>query len=257
LGCVFTAHILFEMVLLSPAVLCCCPLIKILEHLIASFSSPTKNRIVGAAARIDPSSRLFVSTTAIVGTLAFASAFAVSGNALWWAGTMLHLPWPLALPLAVDLPLVAFALSALARRSRGQGTKSSMAWLLMFSLVSIAINIWHSLSLGAVGVDLIGSIFISAVIPIAILSTSEQLLSVLVAPPATNDIERLQREARASDKTASTIGASTVKPRKGSAEHADRIATIRDRQAILGGVSNASLQREGFSMSEINQAAGS
>jgi hypothetical protein len=74
---------------------------------------------------------------------------------------------------------------------------------------------------------------------------------VLVAPPATNDVERLQREARASDRTASTPGA-PVKPRKGSAEHADRLATIRGRQSVLGGVSNSSLQREGFSMAGIS-----
>jgi len=217
----------------------------------AVFSSPSKDRITGAAARIDPASKGFVRATTVVGVLSFAAAFAVSGNALYWAGVQIHLPFPLALPLAIDLPLVVFALAALARRARGQNTGPSMAWLLLFSFASVAINIWHALSLNAVGVHLVGNLFVASIIPIAILSTSEQLLSVLVAPPA-HDPDRLQREARAADRL--TDGPATevrARPKRGTPESDDRLADIRDRKAAAGGASTAELKREGFSMSEI------
>jgi len=221
----------------------------------ATFTSPTKERITGAAARIDPASKGFVRATTMVGVLSFASAFAVSGSALYWAGVQIHLPYPLALPLAIDLPLIVFALSALSRRGRGQSTGPSMAWLLLFSFASVAINIWHALSLDAVGVHLLGSLFVASIIPIAILSTSEQLLSVLVAPPA-HGADRLQREARAADRL-TTAPATEVRarPKRGTPEFDDRVADIRDRKAAAGGVSNAELKREGFLMSEINASS--
>lgn len=220
----------------------------------ATFTSPSTVRIQSAAARIDPTSRGFVRVTAAVGILSFAAAFAVSGSSLYWAGGQIHLPLPIVVPLAMDAPMVAFALAALSKRARGQSTRSSIAWIGVFSAISVSINAWHSLSIGALGLDLIGALFLAVATPIAILATSEQILGVLVAPPAHNDNDRLQREARAADRLATTPAGPQPRARRGSDERADQVADVRDRLAVPGGVSVKELREAGFAGSVISEA---
>jgi hypothetical protein len=187
-------------------------------------------------ARISPTSRAFVLTTTAVTVLAFAAAFTISGFSQVWAGGQLGLPiWArFAVPLAVDMPLLAFALSSIARRAQGEPVWPSAAWLGVFSSASIAINIWHGISEpGAHGAAVWGLIGISALVPLAVIATSGEVLSILTAPPR-GSAEQRQALARVADRgqlagrAVQPAGRPTKLPKRGTPERADLAAVVRD-----------------------------
>lgn len=187
-------------------------------------------------ARISPTSRAFVLTTTIVTLLAFASAFTISGFSQVWAGGELGLPvWArFAVPLAVDMPLIAFALSSIARRAQGEPVWPSAAWLGLFSASSIAINVWHGISeAGAHGIALAGLVGLSALVPLAVIATSGEVLSILTAPPRGSaeqrrSIARVADRGLLAERSALATGRLVKLPKRGTPEREDLAAVVRD-----------------------------
>lgn len=205
---------------------------------VPTHTSSTLDRAAAAkpVARISPNSRAFVMTTTIVTLLAFTSAFTISGFSQVWAGGELGLPvWArFAVPLAVDMPLIAFALSSIARRAQGEPVWPSVAWLGLFSASSIAINVWHGISeAGAHGIALAGLVGLSALVPLAVIATSGEVLSILTAPPG-GSAEQRQALARVADRgqlaerSAPAARRSVKMPKRGTPERADLAAVVQD-----------------------------
>ncbi len=202
-------------------------------------------------ARISPTSHAFVMATTIVTFIAFAAAFTISGFSQVWAGGELGLPvWArFAVPLAVDAPLIAFALSSIARRGRGEAVWPSAAWLGLFSASSIAINVWHGISeAGAHGIAFWGLIGLSALIPLSVLATSGEVLSILTAPPR-GSVEQRQALARVADRgqlaerTVQAAGRPARLPKRGTPAREDLAAVVRDHVNAFPGASVAERAR--------------
>lgn len=202
----------------------------------ATFNSPTLDSMQASRpiARIRATSRSFIATTIGITIASFAAAFLVSGFAQVWVGSRIGLPpvATIAVVALIDFPLVAFGLGAISRAGRGESTRGSYAWIGLFVLVSIGMNIWHGFATTSVaGIEQIGLAAISILAPVAILATSHQVLSILVAPPATEDKARLQALARVVDREAlaapSAAGSKVTRPRSGSAEEQDLLDAIR------------------------------
>ena len=217
----------------------------------ATFNSPTLDSMRAAkpAARIRATSKLFVATTVGITIASFAAAFLVSGFAQVWVGGRIGLPPVAALSIValIDFPLIAFGLGAISRAGRGEPTRGSYAWILLFVLASIGMNIWHGFATTAMlGIEQIGLAAISILAPVAILATSHQVLTILVAPPTTEDKARLQALARVVDREALAVsvaaGSKAARPRSGSAEEQDLHEAIRTAYvAADGGVSREAL----------------
>jgi len=214
---------------------------RITDQRILTVPTHTSSALDHAAAakpvaRISPSSRAFVLTTTIVTLLAFTSAFTISGFSQVWAGGELGLPvWArFAVPFAVDMPLIAFALSSIARRAQGEPVWPSAAWLGLFSASSISINVWHGISTaGAHGIALAGLIGLSALVPLAVIATSGEVLSILTAP-SRGSVEQRRALARVvdrgqlSERPTPAAGRAVKLPKRGTPERDDLAAVVRD-----------------------------
>ena len=196
----------------------------------------TEARAARPAARIQATSRPFIYAAAASTILAFAAAFLVSGFSIYWAGvTLLHLPAlaAYALPVVVDSPMVAFALSGIARRGRGESSRMTTVSLVTFTLVSTGINSLHALSYGSHGLDLVGAVGLSAFTPVALLLTSEAALGVLVAP-VNGSREQLAALQRVADRDAAAPATARGAVRAGTAEARDLEAAVRARFEASG-----------------------
>ncbi|WP_166871518.1 HTH domain-containing protein [Salinibacterium sp. ZJ450] len=197
------------------------------------FDSPTliATEAQRPIARISPTSGAFVKVTVAVTLISFAAAFLISGFAQIWVGEQIGLPgWArIAVPLAIDAPMLAFGLGAISHRARGESTRGSYVWLATFTGASIGANVWHSASLGTVeGWGILGAVVVSALIPVAVLGTSEQVLGILVAPPTSTDRELLRAKARVVDRVAmSGQAAGSKRPRKSPDEAHDEAQLIK------------------------------
>ena len=230
----------------------------------ASFNSPTLDsmRAQKPIARIQSTSKAFVVTTIAITIASFAAAFLISGFAQVWVGERIGLP-PVArviVAVMVDAPLIAFGLGAISRAGRGESTRGSYAWILLFVFASIGMNLWHGFATtNMIGIEQIGLASISILAPVAILATSHQVLAILVAPPAT-DKARLQALARVVDRealsTPAVTGAKPARLRSGSAEEQDLHEAIRLAYiAADGGVSREALaQTHRVSVGTIDKA---
>ena len=217
----------------------------------ATFNSPTLDsmRASRPAARIRATSRAFVATTIAITIASFAAAFLVSGFAQVWVGSRIGLPpvATIAVVAMIDFPLIAFGLGAISRASRGESTRGSYLWIGLFVLASVGMNLWHGFATtNVLGIEQIGLAAVSILAPVAILATSHQVLSILVAPPATDDKARLQALARVVDREALAVsvaaGSKAARPRSGSAEEQDLHEAIRTAYvAADGGVSREAL----------------
>jgi len=196
---------------------------------VPSFSSSTLDaaRAAKPAARIQPTSRGFVAVTAGITAASFAASFFVSAWAQVWVGGQIGLPGAaaLVLPIAIDAPLIAFGMAAIAKRSRGERTWLAWLSLAVFTAASIGGNVWHGLATGdsdSIAAQ-IGVCAVAALIPLGVLLTSESALSILVAPPH-GSAEQRQALARVADRG---LLAAPGAAKRSRAETEDLAATAR------------------------------
>jgi hypothetical protein len=226
---------------------------------VPSFESSTL-KVAAAqkpAARISPTSRGFVITAVIVALVSFASSFLISGHAQVWVGEQLGLD-PMArfaVPLAFDAPMVAFGLSSISRRARGERITGSLAWLAAFALISIGANTWHVLATSnARGFGVIGLVAVSAFTPIGVLATSEQILGILVAPPTASreQLAALQRVADRGQLATQAVSGRAAK--RGTPEAEDLAEVVRSAHTANPTISKTALaQQFGLSATRIRE----
>lgn len=220
--------------------------------LVPKFESPTLSAARSRAARIDPASRGFITATVVVTLLAFASSFAISAAAQVWVGEQIGLPiWlRFAVPVAIDMPLIAFALGAVARRAQGESAILPWLSLALFTCASVAANAWHGLVVaGENGALVVGVVAVSALVPMGVLLTSESALGILVSRPASTDRQHLAALQRVADR------GQLAKPshRRSAAETKDLDAAARDL-ASSGETRSAIAKRLGISVEAVRKA---
>ena len=202
----------------------------------ATFNSPTIEALRGSkpVGRIQPTSAAFIWVTVIVVLSSLVASFFLSAQAQMYVAALFGVKgvFQLAMPIAIDAPLVAFALAALAKRARGEGVIGSFIWIGIFGLASIAINVVHTLEVNsATGWGVAVLVGVSVLIPLAVIGTSGAALSILVAPPQ-GDRPQLQALARVADREAhhaiAPIGTEPRKVKAGSAVDRDLQAAIQN-----------------------------
>jgi hypothetical protein len=205
-----------------------------------------------------------VITTVVVTLLAFVGAFSVSADSQLWVAGQIGVPAGVGsygVVLGIDAPLLAFSLGAIARRSRGESAASSWVWICLFSTASIALNSWHGISVSHTGSGL-GSVFVilvSSLMPLAVLGCSEQVVGILVAPPA-GSREQRQALARVADRgalPAQTVGAQKP-PKRGTPADLDLRETARALAQAEPGITKAEIaRRTGLNATGVREALNS
>jgi hypothetical protein len=186
----------------------------------------------------------------------FAASFFVSAFAQVWVGGRIHLPGAaaFALPVAIDAPLLAFGMAAIAKRSRGESTVLAWLSLSVFTAASIGANVWHGLEAGEPGstVGQIGVVAVSALIPLGVLLTSESVLSIIVQPPQ-GSAEQRQALARVADR--GLLGAAGAQAKPSAAEKQDA-AAVAAAMVQAGATQAAARKATGVSVAALKAALG-
>ncbi|GAB3249130.1 DUF2637 domain-containing protein [Arthrobacter pigmenti] len=146
--------------------------------------------------RINPDSiqALWV-TVALVGFLAVAS-FMVSFSGLHevaaWAGLPDWLRW--AVPVFIDVAILAYTLAVLIHRHRGEPTWASWVSLSGFTLVSMIANFAHAWAMPHPNLSqrIIGA-GVAALAPVAVFAATEQLGRLIIRHPVTEHVALMDR----------------------------------------------------------------
>lgn len=145
----------------------------------------------GKTNRINPDSiQALWLTVALVGFLAVAS-FMVSFTGLHevasWAGLPSWLRW--AVPVFIDVAILAYTLAVLIHRHRGEKTWLSWVSLAGFTLFSMVANAAHALALDHPDStqQIIGAA-VAALAPVSVFTATEQLGRLVIRHPATADV---------------------------------------------------------------------
>jgi hypothetical protein len=228
-----------------------------------TYESTTLNAQPATVARISATSRPFVIVTILVTVLAFVGAFSTSAVAQLWVAGQIGIPdWARAgVPLGVDAPLLAFTLGAISRRSRGESTVGSWIWLCVFSVASVGLNAWHGLNAAhtSSGFGPLFVILVSGLMPLSVIATSEQVVSILVTPP-TGSREQRQALARVADRgalpaQAQAKGQAPAKPGKGTPQAEDLHEVARALAQAEPGISKTEIaRRTGLSAMAVREA---
>lgn len=129
--------------------------------------------------RINPDSKVTLWLTVIlIGSLGLTS-FMVSFNGLRdvaaWVGLPLWMRW--AVPVFIDIAILAYSLAAVIHKSRGESVRTTWITLGVFTATSVVANAAHALSVGegeTVVQRTIGAV-IAALAPIAVFAATEEL----------------------------------------------------------------------------------
>lgn len=140
----------------------------------------------GQPSRIDPDTRWVqwgvVGLVVMLGLTSFIVSFRALYDVAAWAGLGGGIQW--AVPVFIDGAILTYALSVLVHRARGEATWPSWTSLAVFTLMSVAANSAHAVSLPqeqwwqtAIGA------LIAALAPIGVFAATEQMARLVVLRP--------------------------------------------------------------------------
>ncbi|WP_066217166.1 DUF2637 domain-containing protein [Arthrobacter woluwensis] len=165
--------------------------------------------------RINPDSpRTLWFTVALVAFLAVASfmvSFAGLHEVATWAGLPSWLRW--AVPVFVDVAILAYTLSVLIHRHRGEATWPSWVALSGFTVLSVIANAAHALSVTHENLlQAIVGAGVAAMAPVAVFAATEELGRLIIrhAHPAADEHETVLQEVQPVATPARQIEASLV-----------------------------------------------
>ena len=130
--------------------------------------------------RIDPDARPVLFTAVALVTLLMISSFAVSFTGIYevsaWTGLPVLLQW---LPaLFIDAAILAYTISLIVFKARGESVWRTMAGLTGFALVSVVANVSHTLAFwdgNLIDYRAWVGVLITASAPVAVLLASEEI----------------------------------------------------------------------------------
>jgi hypothetical protein len=130
--------------------------------------------------QIDPDARPVLFTAVALVSLLMVSSFAVSFTGIYevsaWTGLPLFLQW---LPaLFIDAAILAYTISLIVFKARGESVWRTMAGLAGFALISVVANVSHTLAFwdgNLVDYRAWVGVLITASAPIAVLLASEEI----------------------------------------------------------------------------------
>lgn len=148
-------------------------------------AKPTAKR---ARQRLNPDSRSTLIAAVFFVFVLMISSFIVSFNGIYdvsaWTGLPVFLQW---LPaLFIDAAIIAYTISLIVFKARGESTWRTTLGLFGFALMSVVANISHTLSFwdGSLGdYKAWVGVFITASAPIAVLLASEEITRLAFAKP--------------------------------------------------------------------------
>lgn len=174
--------------------------------------------------RINPDSRYTLwATVVMIGVLGLTS-FMVSFNGLHdvaaWVGLPPWMRW--AVPIFIDIAILAYSLAAVIHRSRGETVWPTWLTLAVFTAVSVVANAAHALAAGEGQTQVqawIGAV-IAAMAPVAVFAATEQLSRLAFSLPQNRQRSRRGSRVAGPEVSASTAGPVEVLPEAAGSDSA-------------------------------------
>lgn len=165
----------------------------------------------GAGRRINPDSLktlwFTVGAVAILGL----TSFMVSFNGLHDVAAWVGLPWWMrwAVPVFIDIAILAYSMAAVIHRARGEATWPTWLTLAVFSLVSVVANAAHALAKGE-GETAVQSWIgagIASMAPLAVFAATEQISRLAFATDTAPEYTAQQETVQAVEELPQTVAA--------------------------------------------------